>query len=294
MATKNAMVKKESTELETVEVDEDLQKMLAQDSGKGVSTDAADNLVPLIYVLQSNSPQVQEGNAQIEGARAGDIWLKNASDAVVSGKSGIWYQPSIMYIRWTEWVPRDKGGGFVASYDYTGANDFPDGAEKGVRADGRQKIWFPATGNECVATRYEAGHVWRDGQPLPYVIPFKSTGHTVSRGWMTKRQSQKKPDGSTWPAWSALYLLTTVMRKNNFGSWYMLEVGDPQFYISGMGKPHKKGLELVGGDAKRAYLLGRALETAFETGKVREEMETEPVDGNAPVGHGKMDDEIPF
>jgi hypothetical protein len=293
------MAAEKATKKELTTVDPELERMINEDAGKGVSTDAADNLVPLVYVLQPLSPQVMDGPAHIEGARAGDIWLKNAPDPIVQGKAGIWFMPCTMYMRWTEWVPRDKGGGFVASYDYTGRNFLPQGAVKDEKEKSRPRFWFPATGNECVETRYEAGFVWRNGLALPFVIPFKSTGHSVSRGWMTKRTQQLRPDGRTWPAWTHLYKLTTTLRKNNFGQWFVFEVGDPIFYLPGYpDKPNKVGLDLVNGDYMRAYTMGQALEKAFETGAKREEeMETDPdvnTSGYSDTSQKPLDDEIPF
>jgi hypothetical protein len=283
------VTKKENTAL----VDPELEAMLQEDAGKGISTKSEDNLVPLVYVLQAGSPQVQDGPAYIEGAKAGDIWLKNASNPIVKGKEGIWFMPCTMYMRWTEWIPREKGGGFVASYDYTDRNHLPAGAERDNEEKTRPRFFFKDTGNECVETRYEAGFVWRDGIELPYVIPFKSTGHSTSRGWMTKRSSQKRPDGSIWPAWTSLYKLTTTLKSNNLGKWYLFEVGDPVFYMPGYNKPYEEGLKLVGGDAKRAYALGRALEKAFEKREMREAQEEQ---GEYEGGDEKQDmkDEIPF
>jgi hypothetical protein len=290
------------------ELDPEFNKMLQEDAGKGVSTAAEDNLVPLIYILQPLSPQVMDGPAFIEGAKPGDIWLKNASEPIVKGKDGIWFMPCYMYQRWTEWVPRDKGGGFVASYDYDGRDNPPPGAERDTSVKNRPRFYFPETGNECIETRYEAGFVWRDGIPLPYVIPFKSTGHSVSRGWMTKRMNQRRKDGSIWQAWSHIYKLTTTVKRNAQGSWYIFEIGDPKFYVPKQEKQvDAEALQIIGGNAKEAYMLGRNLEKAFAAGQKIEMHEDVDTDASAGEGgddfeseareRGKkeaMQDEIPF
>jgi hypothetical protein len=292
MAKEVATAKK--TELTTA--DPEMEEMLHADAGRGVSTLASDNLVPLVYVLQPLSPQVMDGPAHIENAHAGDIWLKNASMPIVPGKTGIWFMPSRMYLKWTEWVPRDSGGGFVSSYEYTGYSNLPTGAKRDEKEKSRPRFYFPETGNELIETRYEAGYIWRDGEPMPYVIPFKSTGHSVSRAWMTKRTNQKRADGTIWPAWTHLYKLTTSVKKNNYGQWYIFDVGDPLFYIPGYRKPYEEGLKLVGGDYRRAYQLGKELDAAFETGQKREDEEeyAEEVAGTANETNSKVDDEIPF
>src|ERR1700744_6508473 len=64
------------------------------DAGKGVSTASEDNIVPLIYVLQSGSPQVKKNNPDyIEGAGEGDLWLRNAPTPIIDGLKGILVQP---------------------------------------------------------------------------------------------------------------------------------------------------------------------------------------------------------
>src|SRR5258708_4431967 len=71
--------------------DEDLLNALKSSPG-GLSKDQADNLIPFIYVLQPLSPQVMKGDAaRIEGAEAGDIWLRNGP--VIKGEDGMLFQP---------------------------------------------------------------------------------------------------------------------------------------------------------------------------------------------------------
>ena len=48
-------------------------------TGAGVSTDMADNLVPMGRILQKNSPEVEKNDPNyIQGAEPGDIYIKNA------------------------------------------------------------------------------------------------------------------------------------------------------------------------------------------------------------------------
>jgi hypothetical protein len=238
----------------------DLESMMQEDVGKGVSTDAADNLVPLLYVLQPLSPQVLPDNqAYMDGARAGDIWVKNAPDPIVPGEEGVWFQPCSMYQKIVEWVPRTRGGGFVASHD-----TMPPGAKQKERdPENPRKVpgFKTPDGNDLVDTRYEAGLLWRNGVAMPYVIPFKSTGHSVSRGWMTKRNGLQRPDGGIMASWSHVYLLTTAHAQNASGEWYKISVGDPV--------PLWQAADVVG-DYQRAYKMGRALHHAFQSGDKRE------------------------
>ena len=286
--------KDQELELTDAKMDPAILQEIDHDLGKGVSTDAADNLVPLVYILQPLSPQVMDGPAHLEGAKAGDIWLKNFSgNPVISGKTGMWFQPCKMYQKWTEWVPRDRGGGFIASYDYN-AGKLPEGAVRDMEEKTRPRFFFTETDNDLVDTRYEAGLVWLDGNPYPYVIPFKSTGHAISRGWMTKRNSLIKRGkiSGTWAAWTHLYKLTTTTRTNKQGTWYIFNVGDPTFYMPGFAdKPCKEGMKIVGEDPSRAYAMGKALAEAFESGsriEAPEEFASEDSTGTV------IDDKIPY
>lgn len=256
----------------------ELEDLLGADAGRGTSSAAEDNLVPLLYILQPLSPQVLTDNsAYIDGAVAGDIWLKNASDPVVPGNEGVYFQPCWMYKKIVEWVPRVRGGGFVMSHDV-----MPEGAKQKTRDPQNPKKvpgFMTPDGNELVDTRYEAGFVWRNGVPMPYVIPFKSTGHAVSRGWMNKRNSLVH-NGSIMPSWSHVYQLTTLHSSNASGEWYKVQVGEPIALWSLAGK------EIAGGDVAKAYELGRNLNTAFQAGDVREEREDETFADDANVGDG--------
>ena len=229
-----------------------LEEAMKTDAGKGVSTDAADNLVPLAYVLQGLSPQVDESNpAYIPGAKAGDVWLRNYSTPIVKGKDGMLFQPCYFSKDWVEWVPREKGGGFVARHA-----DKPNDAE-----DRNGKLVRRSNGNEVRETRYHSGFVHLEGHSVPFVIPLTSTGHTVSRNWMFAMSQRINGGGKIEPSFCQLWRLRTTQRSNAKGKWYVFE---PSFedYVS---------LE--------DFAKGRALNAAFTAGeKVAEapiEVETE-------------------
>ena len=109
--TKAVATRAQSTAVDQAQVDE-MNKMMAAHAGKGVSTAVEDNIVPLIYILQSNSPQVQKkGEQYVEGAEAGHIWFRGTK-ITVDGDRGINVVPCTMNKCWVEWMP-DRGG-FVA------------------------------------------------------------------------------------------------------------------------------------------------------------------------------------
>src|SRR5215467_3004443 len=94
----------------------ELLEETAKDAGMGVSFKPEDQLLPLIYVLQTNSPAVDKrGDSYIEGAEAGDFWLRNALDPIKNGEEGIVVIPCEMQRTWIEWLPNRQG--FVARHD---------------------------------------------------------------------------------------------------------------------------------------------------------------------------------
>jgi hypothetical protein len=242
----------------------DMRARMKKDAGRGVSTKAADNLVPLLGVLQPLSPQAMPKNPNyIKGASAGDFLAKNLATPVISGEEGFYFQPVAMYQEWVEWVPRDHGGGFVARHKYNDGAP-PNGAKPKPRPEGSRRPQAYTMGkNDLVDTRYIPGYMWTDGVAIPFVIPFTSTGHAVARAWMTK-QNYIQLDGEICPAFCAVYKLTTKASKNNLGEWYKIEVDAPiVLFDLATGNPNEEAEEIVG-DCQKAYEMGDALNTAFE------------------------------
>ena len=200
-----------------------LAKRMASSAGKGVSKAQEDNLVPLIYVLQPLSPQVNKRNAAyLDGAEPGMIWLRNSADPLVDGEEGIVFQPCFFTRDYVEWIPRDSGGGFVGRHE-TPPKDTKE--EVDPKNPNKKKL-VRKNGNEIIETRSHVGFVHLpNGQKLPYVIPFTSTGHSVSRQWMFMMNS-KVFNGETIPSFAYLYRLKTKPRSNVQGEWFVLDVSD--------------------------------------------------------------------
>lgn len=265
--SKTAAAKKQDEEVKlpatqsAAGVPAELAGMMEQDAGKGVSGAAEDNLVPLVYILQALSPQVDANSAaHIPGAKAGDIWLRGAREPVVDGTKGVSFQPCFIYKDWVEWMP-DRGG-FVGKHAERPETAKPD-------ADNKNK-WRMPNGNSVVETRYVVGYMIIGTLKMPYIIPFSSTGHTVERGWNTARGSHKMPNGQPMPAFASLWELKTVQRSNKKGKWYSVS---PSWlsYVD-----------------KETYLEGRALHDAMASGAKKAEAPTEedPTDDVSAGGGG--------
>jgi hypothetical protein len=187
---------------------------------RGVSFKAEDQLVPLIYVLQALSPQVEKrGDNYIEGAEAGDFWLRNSLLPIRNGEEGIIAVPVDMFRTWIEWLP--NRGGFVARH-----NEPPgDMVAKMIRTDdGREReVMMRGNGNIIADTR--EFYIMVDGDP--YVFPCSSTKHTFARMWQTMFHRFKHPKtGKILPAFAHKYRLTTIPQSNVLGKWFGLKFED--------------------------------------------------------------------
>lgn len=212
-------------------VPEDLVKSAQEMAGQGVSMAAEDTLIPILAVLQPLSPQVTKGDAKrIEGAEAGHLLL-TATGQLFAGETGLLFQPTNLTKAVVEWIVRDQGGGGGQGFVAAHAEMPKDAIEVAnpQKPDGR-KIWMtPDKKHVFIDTRYHYGHIIDPdtGQLMQAVIPFSSTGHTVSRAWNTLMKSQRVPDGMGGtviaPSWFQAYRLTTVRKQNASGTWYVIK-----------------------------------------------------------------------
>lgn len=207
---------------------------------RGVSTAQEDNLIPLIYVLQAQSPQVLKKNqAYIQGAEAGDIWLRNASEPIIKGETGMEFQPCFFSKDWVEWIPRDDGGGYVGRHA-----TLPEDAKRIEDKKNPKKVRFTSPrGTEYVETRYHVGNVIRGNKLIPFVIPLSSTGHNFSKQWMFMMNGHDGAD-----SFARKYRLFTKGLSNQQGDWFGWDVED------------------LGWVDERTYKAGEALFTAFAQG----------------------------
>ena len=279
--TKIVPVKQELASVQNM--DPEFVKEMMQDAGMGVSTRPDDNITPSVRVLQALSPQITgaAGAIKVEGAEAGDFLLGDSQE-LIPGDEGFWFQPTCMTEWWFEFIPRERGGGFVARYQVKhDDNDQivpPNGA---IQSETNPfKYTFEETNNNCTHYRFVPGIMWREGEGLEYVIPFMSTGHTIVRTWNTKWMRQRFPNGQIMPAFSNIYRLTTKMKTNKHGSWHLIETSKAHLLT---------GMKEVVGDPMQAYRIGRALALAFAAGE-----RVESTDVEMEVDDNKSDDEIPF
>lgn len=257
-----AVATRKNTELATK--NDDVLAMMDQDAGKGTSTDIADNVVPLVYVLQAQSPQViKKKEEYIDGAEAGNIWFRGTKE-VFDGEEGILVQPVLFAKAWIEWLP--NRGGFVARHD----NRPAAAVMKEDPQNPKRKYWELPNGN--IVSEHREHVVLIHGvydKPAPFVISMSGSNHTASRNWMTAMNRKQAPGGGRAPSFAYLYRLKTVFRSNDQGDWYMWEAED---------HTNKDG-EPVMVDAE-AYRAARALHDSFASGAMRADNPDDPVEGD--------------
>jgi len=198
----------------------------AEDYGAGFEDFGRDDLaIPFINILQKMSPQVDSDHqAHIEGAKAGML-INSVTGELFDGKEeGVIVIPVHRTHNFVEWVPRDEGGGFVATYEV----DDPVIVEA-KRGGAFGKLEHPETENDLVETfSVYALVVNEEGDSSPVVIPFTSTQIKNYRKWMTTCRSVmlRDPSGRKFPApmYAHLYRITTQFQENNKGTWHGFKI----------------------------------------------------------------------
>jgi len=198
--------------------------------GAGVSTDQADMLIPMLRILQALSPEVEKkGISYLPGAEPGMGLLKNAPNPLIDMDKGILFQPVYANKAVVEWIPRQSGGGggggFVGTYP-----EMPKTATQVPDPNNPKRMLTvnKENGNLLVETRYHGGFIIDEegkAPPMPAVIPFSSTGHTVAKGWNTL-MAQKIFEGQRVDSWAVYYRIRTRLKVRGTQSWYIFDITD--------------------------------------------------------------------
>lgn len=259
--------KQELAERQTAGLPAEMMDELVADAGAGLSSSADDNIVPFIVLLQDMSPEVKKRDPNyVEGAEPGmymdratkRLWAGDTSMAERTGKPVLVFQHCYFDRQVVEWIPRNDGGGFVARYPLKGTVEDTMRAAGGKQVtdpqDPNKKVWKTGDGShDLIDTRYHFGNVINDdGSARPAVLAFSSTGHTVSRQWMTTMNEFKIPDPKTGqplrnekgealklPAWSRKYVVGSKPKENKKGSFFVGTVEDGGIILD-------KGLRMAG------------------------------------------------
>jgi hypothetical protein len=198
----------------------ELYQKTAEDAGKGLSSKAEDQMLPLIYLLQTNSPQLDKHNSHyFEGAEAGDFFLKGALDPLHSGETGLEVINCGMATVWMEWRPGRQG------YVDRHFKEPIDVENRMVQQDGQQKPAQVRRSNSNVIVETRELYLLVGGRP--YILPCYGTRHTFAKEWQTYFHQFRHPQtGTLMPAFARKYLLLPRPASNPLGRWYGIKFED--------------------------------------------------------------------
>jgi len=257
---------------------------LVEDAGLGGKINLSDIAVPYLYVLQTNSPQVNPDHAKyVAEAKPGMIYLSNLEKVFDGRNIGMHIVPCYYERLVTEWLPRNAGGGLVASHD-------PEAdilkTARTVESEGKSIQVLP-NGHQIIETAY---HYWLAQDPeskvwYQTIAPFKSTALKASRRMNSTLSTTMIPNtDKRAPRWLYKWKLTSIKEQKDDYVW---------------SSPKLEQLsEMVTADVYRAakdYALvsakGLLRRVALESEQEEAEVKTAPIQGRNP-DYG--DSEIPF
>jgi hypothetical protein len=199
----------------------DLRQEMMADVGAGTeNVQAGDMAIPFLNVLQALSPQIASG--LIPGAKVGDL-LNTVTNEIYKKALLI---PCAFNKAWVEWIPKTKGGGFVAQHPTDALMAETTRDEKGNDV--------LRNGNHLVQTAYHyCLMVKEDGSVHRVVVSMTRTKLKKSRKWVSQIMDLKLPIGPNGalvspPSFSHMYEVSTEDERNKVGQVYKnYAFGDP-------------------------------------------------------------------
>ncbi len=296
-ATPPAPSKSRAVVVKKNELDEaiDLNAMMKQDAGKGVSTAAEDNVIPLIYILNALSKQVvKQDPKHIEGAEAGMIWPRGTKILIDGVNDGLSVIPVAFTKWWIEWKP-DRNG-YVGRFPFDSlAEDKGRPADATLVEDPKKKgktYWERDSGNIVVETREHAVLAYINGSWTGSVVSMSGGNHNASKAWMGLMKDKRVPiinksgeiTGYTddrAPGFAYVYCVKTIHKTNGKDNWFGWEIEQ------GMGDGEEQCTLLLDG-GPNLYKMARQLHDDFMSGKKVADTPDEP--GDHGDGGGSKDD----
>jgi len=247
-----------------------------QDKGVGFeNVKGSDLSVPFLAILQSNSPQVEEKDP--EGSVPGMIF-NTVTKELVDGARGVLFQPVYMDSAIVEWVPREKGGGFVGIHQASS-----DIVKKAIAAnDGRTFGKLKNGDNDLVETHYVYGLTYDDdGVTLTgfAVLSFKSTGIPIFKDWQTAMVLATRPIGA--PVFALRARLRTKKTKNEKGTFHVFVIDPAE--IDDQKRPNWKAslINPSTEDGQRLLNEGRNFRTMVTSGMAKADFASQAATGDA-------------
>ena len=186
--------------------------------GEGFSDVTTEDLaIPFLRILESMSPQVNERDgAYVKNAKAGMIY-NNVLNEAYDGIKGIRVIPCHYNRRFVEWVPREKGGGYIGSYEPT------DPILQTTTKNEKGQDVLPSGNTLTNTAQFFVLFLHPEMGSQRALIPMSSTQLKKARKWLTQAQSMTamgKNGPYILPLMSQIYTLSTVPEQNDKGSWF--------------------------------------------------------------------------
>lgn len=192
------------------------------DAGSGWENTGTDDFtIPFLAILQSNSPQCSETEAEfIEGAKAGML-INTATQELYDGKVGVELVPCYTQHLFVEWRNRQTdGGGFIGIH--TADSEVVAKAKAASTKFGKYVVPVEdGVDHDLVETFYIYGLVVAGEELIgPCMVSFSSTKIKAYKNIMTPlRQVKGRP-----PLFAFKLSVTTVAEKNTKGSFYNFKI----------------------------------------------------------------------
>ena len=220
--------------------------LIMSNAGKGLENITSEDItIPRLAIIQSNSPQRKKKDEKyIEDADEGDVFNTVTSQLY---KKPLTVIPCAYRKTYVEWIPREKGGGFVAAYDIRPSD---------TTTDPSTRKSFLKNGNQLVDTAEHYVIIKRDDDTFESaVLTMTSSNLTVSRKWNTLLKMKKinvKGQMIDPPSFMYEFTLSTVEATNDQGTWQ-------KYKIEEIGQIDKKHL----------FIAAETLSKSVDTGKVK-------------------------
>ena len=220
--------------------------LIMSNAGKGLENITSEDItIPRLAIIQSNSPQRKKKDEKyIENAEEGDVFNTVTGQLY---KEPLTVIPCAYRKTYVEWIPREKGGGFVAAYDVRPSDTTTDPATRKS---------FLKNGNQLVDTAEHYVVIKKDDDTFEQaVLTMTSSNLTVSRKWNTLLKMKKiNVKGQTIdpPSFMYEFLLSTIEATNDQGTWQ-------KYKIEEIGQIDKKHL----------FVAAETLSKSVDTGKVK-------------------------
>ena len=114
--------------------------LIMSNAGKGLENITSEDItIPRLSIIQANSPQRKKKDEKyIENADEGDVFNTVTGQLY---KEPLTVIPCAYRKTYVEWIPREKGGGFVAAYDIRPSDTTTDPAtRKSFLKNGNQLV----------------------------------------------------------------------------------------------------------------------------------------------------------